>query len=312
MANRCIAITGCCGFLGHYVTEKLLARGDLVYGVDALTYAADPTLPPKWISQYGERFKFVNRDINDLGTLPDVDAIINLAAETHVDLSLTDSARFVHTNVLGVQHLLEMVRAKSQYGMPVFIQASTDETYGEILDGAADENAPLNPSSPYAASKAAADCLILGWGRTFKVPYRIVRPANLFGLGQFPEKLIPKAVRRLMLGQAIPLHGDGKAERNWLWVEDCATAILTVLDRGTNGEVYNVPGPTTASILDVALWITQAFGGGEYQCGFERPGLDRKYSMVDGKLGALGWKAIGEIRRDLPDLVTRERESLRW
>lgn len=315
MSNRCVAVTGVAGFIGRHVVEKLLMRGDLVYGVDALTYAADPTLPPLWSRIFGDHFKFVNRDINDLGTLPDVDAVINLAAETHVDLSLNESARFVHTNVSGVQHLLEMVRAKAQHGMPTFIQISTDEVLGEVLTGASDESAPLNPSSPYAASKAAAECLVLAWGRTFKVPYRIIRPSNCFGLGQFPEKLIPKAVRCLMLGKPIPLHGDGKAERSWLWVEDCADAILAVLDRGTDGQVYNIPGSSSFSAQEVALQIVRAFGGDEtkdLEFGYERPGLDRRYQVSDGRLRALGWEPKGELSRDLPGIVEREKLSLRW
>lgn len=310
--NRCIAVTGACGFLGRCVTEKLLARGDWVYGVDALTYAADPMLPPQWLAQYPAQFKFVNRDINDLGFWPDISAVINLAAETHVCNSLEDSARFLHTNVLGVQHLLEMTRATKPNGMPTFIQISTDETYGDITDGVSAEDAPLNPSSPYAASKAAADCLVQAWGRTFGIPYRIIRPSNAYGLHQYPEKLIPKAVRRLVLGQTIPLHGDGNAERSWLWVEDAADAILAVLDRGQDGEVYNIPGASHFSAMAIALQIIRAFGEGDVQFGYERPGLDRRYAVSDSKLAALGWSPKGEIARDLPALVDAERKSVRW
>src|SRR3990167_11350983 len=168
MANRCVAVTGCAGFIGRYVTERLLDRGDWVYGVDALTYAADPELIQTWQEVYpGGQFKFVCRDIRELGAWPDVDAVINLAAETHVDNAIVANERFVVTNVLGVQHLLEMTRARSNYGMPTFIQVSTDEVYGSVELGETAEDAPLNPSSPYAASKAAADCLVMGWGHTY-------------------------------------------------------------------------------------------------------------------------------------------------
>lgn len=308
--NRCVAVTGCCGFLGRYVTERLLTRGDWVYGVDALTYAADPTLPGGFRAM--GQFQFTNRDINDLGFWPDVDAVINLAAETHVCNSLEDSARFIRTNVVGVQHLLEMTRARKPNGMPTFIQISTDEVYGDMKEGTCAEDAPLNPSSPYAASKAAADCLVQAWGRTFGMPYRIIRPSNCFGLYQYPEKLIPKAVRRLTLGQTIPLHGDGKAERSWLWVEDAADAILAVLDRGTDGEVYNIPGASHFSAQEIALQIIRAFGSGDVQFGYERPGLDRRYAVSGSKLAALGWTPLGEIERDLPALVDAERKGSRW
>lgn len=311
--SRCVAVTGACGFIGRYVTQKLLARGDWVYAVDALTYAADPTLPAEWPPH---RCKFIGRDINDLGFWPDVDAIVNLAAETHVCNSLEDSSRFLRTNVFGVQHLLEMTRARAPNGMPLLIQISTDEVYGEITQGTTDETAPLCPSSPYAASKAAADCLMQAWGRTFGLPYRIVRPSNCYGVGQYPEKLIPKAVRRLSLGQPIPVHGDGSAERSWLWVEDCADAILAVLDRGTDGEVYNVPGASSLTVREVTAGIVAAFGKrvspDTVEPGFARPGLDRRYAVSGDKLRGLGWTAKGELRRDLPALVAAERESVRW
>lgn len=314
--NRCVAVTGACGFIGRAVTQRLLDRGDMVYAVDALTYAADPSLPPQWMETFPRgQFKFVARDINDLGAWPDVDAVINLAAETHVDNSLTHSARFVRTNVLGMQHLLEMTRGRSQHGMPVFIQVSTDEVYGSVPTGATDETASLNPSSPYAASKAAADCLAMAWGRTYGLPYRIVRPSNCFGSHQYPEKLIPKAIRCLTLGQPIPIHGDGSALRSWLWVEDCADAILTVLDKGIDGEVYNVPGTSVMRVWEVVQRIADCFPPTTepFAYGYERPGLDMRYCVSGEKLRALGWSARGNIERDLPEIVASERQQpMRW
>lgn len=311
--SRCIAVTGSCGFIGSYVTAKLLARGDWVYAVDALTYAADPTLPPRWNARYPDgRFKFVCRDINDLGAWPDIDAVVNLAAETHVDNSFDQSARFVRTNVVGVQHLLEMTRARHQHGMPLFLQVSTDEVYGSVAEGESDETAPLNPSSPYAASKAAADCLVMAWGRTFGLPYRIVRPSNCFGAGQYPEKLIPKAVRKLVMGQPIPVHGTGSAERSWLWVEDCADAILAVLDHGADGSVYNVPGASSRTVLQIVEQIAQCMGQGDLATGYSRPGLDQRYRVRGEKLQALGWTPQGEIVRDLPAVVAAEKAAVRW
>lgn len=310
MSNRCVAVTGACGFIGRYVVQPLLERGDWVYAVDCLTYAADPDLPNVWAMRYGRRFKFVSWDIADLGAWPDVDSVIHLAAETHVDNSLTQSDRFVRTNVLGTHHLLELTRARSQHGIPLFVQISTDEVYGEQLEGATDESANLRPSSPYAASKAAADCLVQAWGRTYGLPYRIVRPSNCYGVGQYPEKLIPKAVRHFALGQSMPIHGDGSAERSWLWVEDCADAILHVLDRGADGAVYNVPGNTTCTVSDVV----RAVGGevGQLNFGYARAGLDRRYCVSGKMIRALGWTPQGDFWRDLPALVAREREMTRW
>ena len=193
---KIVAVMGCCGFIGRYVTQHLLERGDYVYGIDALTYAADPSLPSSWEAAFGrDRVHFVGRNILALEHFPEIDALINLAAETHVDNSIRDNTRFVETNVLGVQHLLEMCRAMRAYEIPRFIQISTDEVYGSVSDGETVETAPLAPSSPYAATKAAADHLVQAWGVTYGIPWNIVRPSNCYGAHQYPEKLIPKAVR---------------------------------------------------------------------------------------------------------------------
>lgn len=311
MSKRVVAVTGACGFIGRYVVDKLLARGEWVYAIDALTYAADPNLPSIWQSQYPKgQFKFVARDLLDLGFWPDIQAVIHLAAETHVDNSLNQSDRFLRTNILGTQHLLEMTRGRDQYGMPTFIHISTDEVYGDVTKGATDESAPLNPSSPYAASKAAADCLVQAWGRTYGLPYRIIRPSNCYGTGQYPEKLIPKAVRHLTLGQQIPIHGDGSAVRSWLWVEDCADAILRVLDDGCDGAVYNVPGNTLASVREIVTTIAETPEALSY--GYERRGLDTRYCVTGTPLETLGWFPRGNFWRDLPVLVAAERKGMRW
>jgi dTDP-glucose 4,6-dehydratase len=308
---KCVAVTGACGFIGRYVVDRLLARGDWVYAVDALTYAADPSLPPRWAAQYGSQCQFVARDINGLGFWPDVEAIIHLAAETHVDNSLTASARFLHTNVLGVQHLLELNR-HAPNGPPRFLHISTDEVYGDVLQGETDETAALRPSSPYAAAKAAADHLVQAWGRTYGLPYNLIRPSNCYGLGQYPEKLIPKAVRRAVLGRPFEIHGDGSAERSWLYVEDCAEAILAVLDRGAPEWVYNVPGNTSANVREVVRAVFDACGTGTAQGGASRPGLDQRYCVSGAPIRALGWSPSGDFFRDLPGIVAAERDLRRW
>jgi len=294
-----------------------LAHGVRVYGFDAETYAANRD----WLARQrsmADCFRYQHAEIGTLAHLPDVDAVIHLAAETHVDNSILDAGTFVQTNVLGTQHLLELVRRKRQYQMPVMLHVSTDEVYGSVPTGTTPETAPLAPSSPYAASKAAADHLVMAYGHTYGVPWRIVRPSNCYGARQYPEKLIPKAIRHLKLGKPIPIHEGGAAVRCWLQVQDCAEAILTVLDQGANGEVYNIGGNTECSVRDVATSVVQAFHGptespARYlDFGFTRLGLDQRYHVDDSKLRALGWVPTGNWTQDVPALVEAERRVFRW
>lgn len=304
---KCLAVTGCAGFIGSRVARQLLERGDLVYGVDALTYAANPDVVNDLARLGGrDRFHFIAKDINDLGAWPDIDAVIHLAAETHVDNSLTHSERFLHTNILGVAHLLEMTRVSPHPAR--FIHISTDEVYGDVSHGETREDAPLCPSSPYAASKAAGDHLIQAWARSYGLTYNIVRPSNCYGTGQYPEKLIPKAVRYQQMGKNFPLHGSGKQTRYWLDVEDCASAILAVLDHGERNAIYNVGGNTEASVLD----ILKAVGTDELWDGVVRPGVDKRYHVNDDALRALKWEPKGDLWRDLPGILEAERQTLRW
>jgi dTDP-glucose 4,6-dehydratase len=316
--SKVICVTGGLGFIGGLVVNKLLNRGDYVYLVDAETYAANEDSAS--LAYIGHaKLKYVKSDICDLRHLPAIDAIINLAAETHVDNSLMDNAKFVRSNVEGVRNLLELARAKRNYEIPLFVQISTDEVYGDMLWDTSSEGDSLYPSSPYAASKAAADLLVQAWGRSYGVPWRIVRPSNCYGTGQYPEKLIPKAVRCLSLGKPIPIHEGGNAVRQWLWVEDCADAILTVLDKGHDNHIYNVPGNAERSVLQVARQIVHAFNGDdnvsamEYiERGYTRMGLDKRYCVSGFPLADLGWQPKGDFDKDLPAIVESERSAFRW
>jgi len=299
---KLVIVTGALGFVGRQVVSQLLARGDRVYVVDAQTYAADKSLIAQWGVTYSKG------DIADLMRLPEADALINLAAETHVDNSIRDARVFGRSNVLGVQNLLELCRGKEL--PPRFIQISTDEVYGDV-DGA-DESFPLKPSSPYAASKASADLWIQAYGRTYDLPYCILRPSNCYGPHQYPEKLIPKAVRNTWLGRPMPLHAGGTPVRSWLAVEDCARAILAVLDKGENQGIYNVEGNTLASVVEVLGAIAKHLGRETVATPVVRPGLDTKYQVTGEPLKALGWKPHGDLWADLPALVEAERHSLRW
>src|SRR2546426_4716039 len=251
-----LAVTGALGFLGHHFVNAALIEGHRCWLVDAETYAADLSHLEHW----DERLvQYVKADIVTLSHLPDVDVVINFAAETHVDNSVLDSRGFMRSNVLGVHNLLELVRAKRNYEMPRFLQVSTDEVYGSVEIGTTDETAPLAPSSPYAASKAAADLLIQRYAATYGLKYNIIRPSNCYGAGQYPEKLIPKAIRYFAQGKPMPVHYTGEHQRTWLAVEDCAAAMLAVLRCGTPNETYNVGGNTLASVITVVNAISEHF-----------------------------------------------------
>lgn len=317
MIIKVVAVTGCLGFIGTHVVEVLTQHGYLVYGYDAETYAANLD----WLDTrrgFSDIFQYQRADICDLDHLPDVDAIIHLAAETHVDNSIQDASKFVRTNILGTHRLLELVRAKRNYQMPMFLHVSTDEVYGSVSQGMTTETAPLAPSSPYAASKAAADHLVMAYGHTFGIPWRIVRPSNCYGPRQYPEKLIPKAIKHLALGRSIPIHEGGNASRSWLSVTDCAQAILTVLEKGANSEVYNIGGNMEGSVRGVATLVVEAFHGPTpeparyFDFGYVRNGLDARYHVDDTKLRALGWEPKGYLLDDIPILVAAERKTLRW
>lgn len=314
--SRYICVTGVAGFIGREVTRQLLARGDYVYGVDRADYASDAALLP-WDNP---RWHMRMHDVRTLGRLPDVDAVIHLAASTHVDNSLAEGEEFVANNVGTTAKLLELVRAKSQHGMPYFVHISTDEVYGPVLQGRVTEDAPLNPSSPYSASKAAAEHLVQAWGLTYRMPFAILRPTNCYGIGQYPEKLIPKAIRCLQLGRPIPIHGDGSQTRQWLSVTDLAAAILLVVDAKLEG-TYNVGGNCEASVNAVVEtilghWLADDAALPKYsetfQPGFHRPACDLRYAVDDAKLRAAGWTPTGDFWRDLPQLVEHERTRWRW
>ena len=200
---KIVYITGCMGFMGSYFTQKCLDKGWKVFGIDKLTYAANNDLALRF--QMTKNFRFQKIDIKDLDHLYDCDYVVNFAAESHVGNSIVDSSDFINTNILGVQNLLELIRHKQDNAVsrPALIHISTDEVYGDIVEGKHTEKDILLPSNPYSASKAAADMLILAWARTYGVNYNILRPTNNYGIGQYPEKLIPLSVKNLMRGKKI-------------------------------------------------------------------------------------------------------------
>lgn len=305
---RIVLVTGGYGFIGREVAIQLWQRGDHVVVVDAGTYAARPELLPDL-----PRLTKIDKNILELDHLYGADAIIHCAAETHVDNSLDDSKKFIHANIIGTFHLLEIIRARRTYERPLLLNISTDEVYGDIAGGHSVESDPLVPSSPYSASKAAAELLTMAWARTYGLRIRTIRSSNCYGFGQYPEKLVPKIIRSLQLGRNIPVHGDGAQTRNWLHVEDCVRAILAVLDNGQDGETYNVPGNTETSVRSIVAKLIRAYeeesgrpSPSLVSYGQERPGGDTRYCVSGDKIAGLGWVAKGNLWTDLPKLLRQE------
>ncbi len=310
--SRVVYVTGCLGFIGYHVTKKCLDYGFYVLGVDKKTYAANLKFLPELLSN--KKFKFIESDINDLTSLYECDYVINTAAETHVDNSIVSSDVFLRSNINGVHKLLELIKQKTK--KPILLHFSTDEVYGDIVEGSHFETDLLKPSNPYSASKAAADMLILAWARTYNVPYIIVRPTNNYGIGQYVEKFIPKACKHLVLGKKIILHDQGLPKRTWLHVSDTASAIISIIEAGVVNEIFNISGNYEDQNIVVARKILKTFGvyntdhlidGSE-----KRPGQDVRYAIDDSKLKNLGWTPKAIFDEELFPIVDYYKNNFIW
>lgn len=318
-----VYVTGCLGFIGAYVTEACLKEGWNVIGVDKMTYASQPERLHDFETWGPNMFKFIKSDINDLDRLYDCDYVINTAAETHVDNSIISSKEFLHSNINGVHHLLELVKSKERFRMPTLLHFSTDEVYGDLKEGSHREFDLLQPSNPYSATKAAADMLILAWGRTFKVPYVIVRPTNNYGVGQYVEKLIPKTCKCLTLGKKIPLHNHGTPKRVWLHAKDTASAVITIINSEVQNDIFNIGGNCELQNIEVVKKIIATLYGktepyipadiSQY-CDFSyhRDGQDVRYALDDSKLRALGWDNKCDLDKELPTVVAYYKNKFVW
>lgn len=302
--------------MASHFTRACLKQGWMVWGVDKKTYAAHLDLVSEF-EKY-KNFRFLEADIVEINHMYDVDYVFNFAAETHVDNSIMDSAGFTRTNIVGVENLLELIRGKRNYEMPTLFQISTDEVYGDIINGTHKETDPLKPSNPYSASKAAADMLILGWHRTHEIPYNIIRPTNNYGICQYPEKLIPKAIKYLTLGKKIPLHGNGSYVRNWLHAEDTASAIFHIVEKGEKNKIYNVSGNYEDSNKEVISKVLNIYFGKEVsleeyiQFNYVRMGEDVRYSLDDSAVRALGWKNSKIFDEELIKIVEYYKNKFVW
>jgi len=288
-----ILVTGGAGFIGSNFVHYVLSEHDdtEVITLDALTYAGSRDNIEGILDD--PRHKFVEGDIRDrdlvTDLVADVDAIVNFAAESHVDRSIEGAEPFVATNVQGTQTLLD---AAKDADIERFLQVSTDEVYGQVLDGKFAEDDPLNPRNPYAATKASADLLAQSYQTTHNLPVLITRTCNNFGPRQHPEKLIPKFVRNAAASEPLPLYGDGSNVREWIYVEDNCRALDLVLRDGKVGEVYNIGTHDEKTNLEVTKMILEAVGASDDLIEFvkDRAGHDQRYALETKKIEALGWK----------------------
>jgi dTDP-glucose 4,6-dehydratase len=289
-----VLICGGAGFIGSHFTEAVCGRypASPVTVLDNLSFAG--VLANLHSLRRRPYFRFVKGDINDAGTvrrlLKETDLLVNFAAETHVDRSLLSAGTFLKTGVMGTFNLVEEARLLGRVRRLLLM--STDEVYGPILSGAAGEGAPLNPSSPYSAAKAGGDLLALSYARSFKLPVTIPRACNVFGPRQFPEKFIPVFATNAILRLPLPLYGDGRQEREWLYVSDVVRALLLLLKRGDTGRIYNIGSGVWKRNILVAKSILKRLGRPESLIRFvpDRPGHDRRYAVRDDAIRRLGWR----------------------
>jgi dTDP-glucose 4,6-dehydratase len=308
-----LLVCGGAGFIGsNFVRGRLHAAGDSIVVLDKLTYAGRRENLADVEDE--RRFSFVHGAIEDASAvaaaLDGVEAIVNFAAETHVDRSITEPDAFVRTHALGTFVLLEAARERGVR----YVQVSTDEVYGSIEEGSFTERSPLEPSSPYSATKAGADLLVASYQTTYGLETLICRGSNNYGPFQHPEKLIPLMVLNALAGDRLPVYGDGMNVRNWLFVEDFVSAIGAVLDRGHAGETYNVGGPDECANLDVVRRILELCGRDESLISYvtDRPGHDRRYSLGSEKVAALGWSAATRFEQGLERTVNWYRDNAWW
>ncbi len=315
MRKKKVLITGGAGFIGSNFIKYFLDKHTnyKVINYDLLTYAGN--LDNLKDIKGNPRYEFVKGDIRDAKKIRQVTkkiaAVINFAAETHVDRSILDAGEFIDTNIKGTQVLLETVRENS---ISRFIHISTDEVYGSINKGSFSESSPLKPNSPYAASKAAADLLVRSYFITYKMPVIITRSSNNFGPYQYPEKMIPLFITNLLENKKVPLYGDGLNVRDWIFVLDNCRAIDLVLQKGKIGEIYNIGGDNEKNNLELTHLILKLLGKNKNFIKYvkDRPGHDRRYSLNTQKVRTLGYKPHFSFKDALRQTMVWYEENKNW
>jgi dTDP-glucose 4,6-dehydratase len=306
-----LLVCGGAGFIGStFVRLRLREHDDTVTVLDKLTYAGRK----ENLHDVIDDVRFVHGAIEDPVAVADAvaggDAIVNFAAETHVDRSITGPEAFIMTNMQGTHVLLEAARERGIR----YLQVSTDEVYGSIEEGSFTERSPLQPSSPYSATKTGADLLVASYFHTYGLETVICRGSNNYGPYQYPEKMIPLMVLNALAGDSLPVYGDGRNVRNWLYVEDFGRGIGHALEHGVPGEVYNCGGPDECENIEVVERIVELSGADESLIEFvvDRPGHDRRYSLSSQKLRDLGWEPLTRFDQGLGRTVQWYRDNAWW
>jgi dTDP-glucose 4,6-dehydratase len=312
-----LLVTGGAGFIGSAFVRLVLGDPALqVVNVDKLTYAGN--LENLRSVEHSPAYTFVRADIADRDAMKAVfgehrpDAVVHFAAESHVDRSILSPRPVFDTNLAGTFTLLEEARTS---GIGRFVHVSTDEVYGSIAVGDADENYPLRPSSPYSAAKAGSDLLALSYVTTYRLPVIVTRASNNYGPYQFPEKLIPLMISNALQDRPLPVYGDGQQIRDWLYVDDHCRAILSVLKRGREGEIYNIGGSRALANLDVVRGILAATGKPESLIRYvtDRPGHDRRYALSSHKIMTeIGWAPQVDFEQGLAVTIRWYQENTAW
>ena len=308
-----LLVTGGAGFIGANFVHRAVDRGDDVTVYDALTYSGNPANLAGLEGRRG--YRFVHADVCDGAALTEAmaghDAVVHFAAESHVDRSITDPARFVSTNCGGTA---TVCRVALEVGVGRVLHVSTDEVYGSIDEGSFIEADPLAPSSPYSASKAASDLIALSYHRTYGLPVVVTRSTNNYGRFQYPEKVVPLFVTRLLRGGRVPLYGDGGNVRDWCHVDDNCAAIERVLVDGVDGMVYNVGAGNEIDNLDLTHRLLELCGADASSIEYvaDRPGHDRRYSVDTQRIRALGWAPVHDLADGLAATVAWYRDNPDW
>ena len=310
--NKIFIVTGGLGFIGSHFIDKALKLGHTVINIDSVTYAANKDL--KFLGAYTH----INEDISKIKDLPFCHVIVNFAAESHVDNSIEDSFNFIRTNILGVYNILEIIKNNNiksaltawEYNCPLFVQISTDEVFGDIEDGYFSEIDKHTPSNPYAATKSAAEQLVVAWGRTYKIPYIITRTTNNYGPRQHLEKLIPRSILNILNGNKIPIHGYGTHIRNWIHVEDNIDAIFKIIKNGIKNESYHISSTEEFSVEEIVRIICRKMNV-KYENVTEnvldRSGADIRYALDNKKISNLGWKQQHFIEYEIESIIEKYR-----
>jgi dTDP-glucose 4,6-dehydratase len=326
---RRLLVTGGAGFIGSCFVRDRLARqdGTTITVLDKLTYAGNRAnlAPVEADPEQAARLRFVVGDIADAAVVgplvAGVDAIVNFAAESHVDRSILDPEAFLRTDVMGVHVLLEAARTEKERATrgqrataPRFLQVSTDEVYGSVETGESHEEDPLDPRSPYSAAKAAGELLVHSYFVTYGIDTVVTRGSNTYGPYHHPEKLIPLFITNAIEDKQLPLYGDGLQRRDWLYVADHAGAVDHVLEHGVSGEIYNVPGNNERANREIVTELLRRLGKpwSLVRLVDDRPGHDRRYAMDDSRLKALGWNNKMRFEDGLSATVDWYRDNQEW